>query len=246
VATEEKALLASEKNLTEVQAITDDILKAYPDARDASELNATAKGGLARINELKGRKPPPPPGPKPWLDAQARFREGDLGGAFALANDCAAKKFAPCKAMVPKLTQFKELYGKLETLSAKQLNDLKELDDELSGGQDSKMSRQIGTRLVSLFYKSASSAKAAGEWGRAIEMARKVLRVDSQHAGAQSIVSEGRAQAKEIYMRGYVMEGNGDTEGALKLYEEVLAITPKDDEQHAKAQGRADKLRRGQ
>ncbi len=231
------------KDLTKMRQLaemTDDMLAAFPDNRDALELNKQAK---ASIEELT-RPPPERPRetPKPWLDVQDRFKAGDVSGAFALANDCAAKKIPQCKSLKEKIAAFQADYPKLESLPAAKLEKLLDLDEEISGAGGSKMAGQIGTRLASSLYKSASSAKAAGEWGRAMDYAKRTLRADPGHAGAQAMVKELRGKAKDLYLQAYQIEAVGENEQAIRMYKDVLAMTPKDDEYHQKARNRLDKL----
>ncbi|MFZ5471024.1 MAG: FHA domain-containing protein [Myxococcota bacterium] len=228
--------------MRQLEAIAADILMAVSDHRDANELHKQAK---LNIEELT--RPPPvvkPPSPKPWLDVAERFGGGDLAGALSLANECAGE-FPPCKALVGQLNSYNEKLKRLESLSVKELSDLLELDDRITNDRRSPMSRQVGTRLAGHYYKSASAAKVAGEWGRAMDFARRTLRADPTHAGAQSIVNELRQKAKAIFLQAYALAREGsDPDEALKLFKDVVSMTPKDDEHHDKAKSWIEKLQK--
>jgi tetratricopeptide (TPR) repeat protein len=92
-------------------------------------------------------------------------------------------------------------------------------------------------------YAKATRSKLAGDWVHAIALARTVLKADPQHRGAQAIVDEGRLQAREVYLRGYQLR-DGSPDEALKLFEQVIAMTPPDDETHQKAVVRVKELQR--
>lgn len=227
------------ERMRQLDEMTQDILAAFPDSRDAAELSKQAKAALGELT-----RPAPTvakEGPKPWLDVAARFKDGDVSGAFSLANDCAAKKVPQCKALVSQISEFQEKYRRLENLSAKELSDLLDLDERITGGQRSSMARNIGTRMSGLFYKSASSAKAAGDWGRAMDFARKTLRADPGHAGAQAILAEARGKAKDLFLQGYALKET-NPEDAVKMFKEVMAMTPRDDETHQKAKSWVERL----
>ncbi|MBI3182190.1 MAG: FHA domain-containing protein [Myxococcales bacterium] len=220
------------ERMRQLEAMTDDMLVAFPEHRDTSELSKQAKANIAELT-----KPPPPPVkvvPKPWLDVEARFRDGDITGAHALANDCAAKRIPQCRKLPSQIASFQEKYRQLESLPPKVLSDLLELDETLGGGEHSKMAKNIGTRLAGYYYKSASAAKAAGEWGRAMELAKKTLKVDPGHPGAQAIAAEMRGKAKDLYLQAYSLKETNPDE-AMKLFKDVIAMTPRDDENNQKA-----------
>ncbi|MHB8873037.1 MAG: FHA domain-containing protein [Myxococcaceae bacterium] len=227
--------------MRQLKEITDDILVASKDHRDAAELKKQAEEAIAELTKVV--VPAAPAGPKPWLDVAARFRDGDVSGAFSLANECAAKKHAQCKGLVKLISSFSEKYKRLEALSVKDLNELVELDVKITGGAESKNIKLVKTRLANLYYKSAAAAKAAGEWGRSVELARKVLKVDAGHTGAAAIINELKTKAKDLYLQAYALKETSPDE-AVKLFKDVLMMTPKDDETHVKAEGWVDKLQR--
>jgi tetratricopeptide (TPR) repeat protein len=168
--------------------------------------------------------------------------DGDLSGAVALANACVSKP--KCKEMLKDMTEFGNLYKKLEDLDAKGLARLLALDKDISGTRGpSKMARNAGTRAANIFYKSASAARAAGQWARAVENARRTLQADPNHAGASNILVELRQKAKELYLQAYALK-DANPEDAAPKFREVIAMTPPDDETHQKAQTWLDKIQR--
>ncbi|WP_163998318.1 FHA domain-containing protein [Pyxidicoccus caerfyrddinensis] len=224
----------------EAKAITDDVLVAVPDYRDAKLINEAA------VQSITQRDAPRPviqgPAPKPWEPAVDRFRDGDTSGAVAILNACMART-PQCKKLLAQINEFSNLYKKLEDLDAKNLTKLLALDKDITDGRPSKMARNAGTRAATIFYKGASAAKAAGQWGRAMEYARRALQADSGHAGATNIISEMKTKAKDLYLSAYSIKDSAP-EDALPKFKDVVAMTPPDDEYHQKAQTWVEKLSR--
>ncbi|WXH32613.1 hypothetical protein WA016_06608 [Myxococcus stipitatus] len=220
--------------------ITDDILKAFPEHRDAKLINEEA------VRAIAVRDAPKPvitgPAPKPWEPAVERFRDGDMSGAVSILNACMAKT-AQCKKLLAQMTEFSNLYKRIEDLDAKGLLKLLALDKDITEGRTSKMARNAGTRAATIFYKSASGAKAAGQWARAMEYARRTLQADPGHAGATNIISEMKSKAKDLYLQAYSLK-DGSPEDALPKFKDVVAMTPPEDEYHEKAKTWVEKLSR--
>lgn len=231
---EARLLMVETKNrakMVELQTIANDILGALPDQRDALEFKKVADESIDRIDH----PPPPPTVPStPWLEVQRLFASGDKTGALATANACAGK-FDKCRALMKQIQDFDERSRKVETASAGELLALLELDKRISGGDSSPLSRNIGVRVVSEYYKKASSAKAKGDWGAATENARRVLAADPGHNGAQAIMSEARKAAQDVYLKAYQLKDSDPDEAAV-LFKQVVQMTLKDDEYHQKAQ----------
>jgi tetratricopeptide (TPR) repeat protein len=222
------------------KAMTDDVLAAFPEHRDAKLINEQAAQAIAV------RDAPRPvvqgPAPKPWEPAVERYRDGDMSGAVAILNACMSKT-PQCKKLLGQMTEFGNLYKRLEDLDAKGLSKLLALDKDITGGRPSKMARNAGTRAATIFYKGATAAKAAGQWGRAMEYARRALQADPGHAGATNIINEMKARAKDLYLSAYSIKDSAP-EDALPKFKDVVAMTPPDDEYHQKAQTWVEKLSR--
>ncbi|HEX8538719.1 MAG TPA: FHA domain-containing protein, partial [Cystobacter sp.] len=233
--------LLSQKQLDQAKAITDDVLVAFPDHRDAKVVNEQAAHAIAERDA-----PPPPPAPKvlpkPWDQAVDRYRDGDMQGAMAMANDCAAK--APqCKTLMGQLSEFGNLHKKMEDLDDRGLTRLLDLDRKITNGRSSKLVAGAGKRAANNYYKSASTAKVSGQWGRAMDYAQRALQADPSHTGAANIVNEMRQKAKDVYMSAYAMKDT-EPEEALPKFREVMSMTSPDDETHQKAKGWVEKLKR--
>ncbi|MBJ6764019.1 FHA domain-containing protein [Myxococcaceae bacterium JPH2] len=228
------------ENMEKAKAITDDVLAAFPEHRDAKLINDEA------VVAIRIAKEPKPTGPvitpKPWEPAVDRFRDGDLSGAVAILNACSARQ-PRCKGLMGQMTEFGGLYKKLEDLDAKGLSRLLSLDKDITDGKGSKMARNAGTRAATIFYKSASAAKASGQWARAMEYARKALQADPGHAGASNIVNDLKTKARDLYLQAYSIK-DSSPEDALPKFKDVVSMTPADDEFHTKAQGWVEKLSR--
>lgn len=239
--TKEARKLLDKKQLNEAKAITDDVLAVYPEQRDAKLINEEAMR-LIKERDTPVAPPPPPPTAPPWEQVSARFVDGDLSGAVALANACVSKP--KCKEMLKDMTEFGGLYKKLEDLDAKGLARLLSLDKEISGSRGpSKMAKNAGTRAANIFYKSASAARAAGQWARAVEYARKTIQADPGHVGANTILSELKQKAKDLYLSAYSIKDSNPEEAAPQ-FREVIAMTPEGDEIHDKAKTWLDKIQR--
>lgn len=229
------------KKYTDAIAITDDLLLAFPDNRDAKLINDEAKKA---DYELKHPPPPPPPPPaRPWEAVIARYTQGDLTGAVALANACSAKGFARCKTLLKQMTQFAALNKQAESLRAKDLKRLISLDREISGGKGSTLAKNASIRAANMLYQCATSAKATGNWGRAADCANQAVSLDPRNAGAQAIAAEAQGHAKDEYMLGYAAKDTSPDE-AIAKFREVVSMTPPSNEYHQKAQNWLDKLQR--
>jgi len=222
------------------KAITDDVIKAFPEHRDAKLINEQAVQAIAVRDAPKPVAPTV--APKPWEPAVDRFRDGDMSGAVAILNACMART-PQCKKLLAQMTEFGTLYKRLEDLDAKGLSKLLQLDKEITDGRTSKMARNAGTRAATIFYKGATAAKAAGQWARAMEYSRRALQADPGHAGATNIISELKAKAKDLYLLAYSLK-DGSPEEALPKFKDVVAMTPPEDEYHDKAKTWVEKLSR--
>ena len=229
------------KKYTEAIAITDDLLVAFPDSRDAKLINDEAKKS---DYELKHPPPPPPPPPsRPWEAVIARYTQGDLTGAVALANECSAKGFGRCRTLLKQMNQFAGLNKQAETLRAKDLKRLIALDRQISGGRGSTLAKNASIRAANMLYQCASSAKATGNWGRAADCANQAVSMDPRNAGAQAIAAEAQGHAKDEYMLGYAAKDTNPDE-AIAKFREVISMTPADNTYHQKAQNWLEKLQR--
>ncbi|RYZ35520.1 MAG: FHA domain-containing protein [Myxococcaceae bacterium] len=241
--TKEANTLMTSRQLESVQkakAITDDVLATFPEHRDGKLINDEAARIIADLTRPEPVKVAATP--KPWEPAVDRFRDGDISGAVAILNTCMGKA-SQCKQYMTQMTEFGNLYKKLEDLDAKGLTRLLALDKDITDGRGSKMARNAGTRAATTFYKSAVAAKASGQYTRAMEHARRALQADPNHAGAANIVSDLRTKAKDLYMQAYSIKDSSPDE-ALPQFKDVVAMTPPDDELHGKAQGWVEKLSR--
>ena len=228
-----------QKNFAEVQKITDDVLAASPQNRDATTLNEQARQSLSvRSNRVRE---PGSTGPKPTEPSIARFRGGDLSGSLALADACASDGNNSCSRIASLIREFASLYKRVEDLDAKNLSRLLSLDSQISGGQPSKMARIAGTRAATMFYKTAAAAKASGQWARASEYARKALQAQPENTGAAAIVADMKLKAKETYYYAYGQRSTNPEE-ALAKFKEVMQMTLPDDDFYQKSLNWVDKL----
>lgn len=228
---EARTLLAS-SSWQQVVELSDDMLVALPGDREASEWKQQAEQAIARGKKGVTRVVSPE---TPWLEAQQRFKSGDVSGAVSLAQSC-AKKHAKCRALQSGLEVLEQKSKNLESLSDGDLWTLFKLDKELAGGTSSDTSKPLRTRVATRFALKASSAKTTGNWAKAVEYARQALEAEPGHAGAQAIVTEAKQVSNDLYYRAYQLRDTDQPE-ALKLFKELVAMTPSDDEHHVKAKG---------
>ncbi|MDP1829727.1 MAG: FHA domain-containing protein [Archangium sp.] len=239
---EARALLAFASDLAkmeELKRLCEDILLVRVDDREASELKKTAESAIYKIKNPAVAEARPD---TPWLEVSARFKNGDSSGALSLAQAC-ANKFAQCRTFEANIKDFEAKSKRLEELNENDLIALYDLDKKIAGGTSSELSRPVRTQMVSKLFVKASQAKTTGNWPRAIELARKVQQADPGHVGAQALINEGRTQAREAYLRGYQLRETSPEE-AIKLFKDVMSMTPADDETHQKAKSRVTELQR--
>ncbi len=231
---EGRALSAStgdKAKMKKLKALAEDILVARPEHRDALELRdlaARALGGPVHVEVEQA------PAGDPAADVQARYASGDATGAFALANDCAGAS-ETCKSLVEKMKQLNDALGKVEGLSAEELDRALALDHQCSGGKTTSHAKPIATRMSSLFYQKAASLKTRGEWGGAMAAARKALEAEPDSVPARSIVAEGMDQARTLFQRCYIQK-DASPEDAIPLCQEVVKMLPEGNELRGKAE----------
>ena len=75
----------------------------------------------------------------------------------------------------------------------------------------------------------------------AVEYGRQALAAQPGQADAQAIVTEAKQISNDLYRRAY-LQRDSDPPEALKLFKEVVAITPPDDPNHVKALGYVERL----
>ena len=223
---------ASEAKWQSLLALSEDLLVALPGAREGAEWKQQAEQAIARGKRVVTRVVA---ADTPWLEAQQRFKNGDVTGARSLAKGC-AKKYAQCRALESGLDVLESKSRNLESLGDGDLLTLFKLDKELAGGTSSETSKPLRTRVASRYFLKASQAKTTGSWANAVEFGRQALAAEPGHAGAQAIITEARQVSGDLYLRAYQLRDSDQPE-ALKLFKEVLAMTPPDDPNHVKAQG---------
>jgi pSer/pThr/pTyr-binding forkhead associated (FHA) protein len=231
----QKDLAVQEK----AKAMAEDILAAREEDREAAEIKKNAD---AMIYAIKNPTYVPPPPETPWLEVQSRFKTGDASGAMSLAQACATKQ-PKCRDLEAQIKEWDAKSKKVEDLTENDLIGLFELDKKIAGGTSSEQSRPIRTQFVTKLFMKASQLKTTGNWSRATEYARKVLSADPGHAGAQALVNEARTQAKDVYLRAYQLK-DSQPDDAIKLFKDVLNMTPPDDDYNQKAKARLSELQK--
>jgi lipopolysaccharide biosynthesis regulator YciM len=136
---------------------------------------------------------------EPWALGVDRFSEGDFTGALVLLDDCAEAtktgeaNASRCRAKAAQVRQFLQLYQTFDDLDAKALQQLLELDKEITDGGRSNLGRTAGLKLASELCKVAMAARAAGKYDRAAELAKRALEADPSSKRAKSILEDLKA-----------------------------------------------------
>jgi tetratricopeptide (TPR) repeat protein len=224
-------------SMEKLKALADDVLAARDDDRDALELKRLAE---ATLYQLRNPSQPQAAQETPWLEVQQRYRTADVAGAQAAAEACAARQ-PRCQELGAQIKDYEARAHRPEELGDDAQWALFELDRKIGGGASSDQSRQFRTQLASRLYVKASQAKTTGNWSRAVELARRALLADPGHVGAQSLVGEARAEAKNAYLRGYQLRETNPDE-AIRLFKDVLNMAPPDDDYYQKAKARVAEL----
>ena len=228
-----------ERDYPRVLEIVEDVLKAVPDNPDAQSLANDARRAVAI------RKKPLLLGSFNALreNLASRFRQGDVKGAIAAAEDCVARKIEGCRRLLSELREFGDLHERAEQLDLKDLERLLALDLRIAGGTPSGQVQSAMARAAAMYYNEASKAKAAAQWARAMELAARTLQLTPDHPGALAVVSELKLRAKELFVFAYSVKDTAPDE-AVRRFKEVIALTPPDDETHRKAVNWVEKLSR--
>lgn len=216
-------------------AIVADARRAFPDDGGARTLEEEMRLALARKAKSE-------PSIRPWQPALDRYREGDVAGAISLANRCGAG-VARCRVLAKSMAEILQLQRRLQKLERKELERLLALDRQVGAGKSSRMASAAMARLAGLYYKSAAAANAAGQWSRAMELARKTLQIEPSHRDAAELVEALRGRARELFLLAYSMKDAAPEEALAKM-REVEAMTPAGDELHVKAATWREKLSR--
>jgi tetratricopeptide (TPR) repeat protein len=213
-------------------AILGDVVAAFPEDR-------LARASFERAQSVSVVDS----GSAAWNLVVRDFMQGELSSAVVLAEAC-APAVPRCKSGLEDLKEFSRLLKKMEDLDPDQLNRMVVLDRQITGALvPSRATEKVRLRQANILYKNAAAARARGAWARAMEFARLTLQADPGHRGAAIIREEMRSKAWETYLRASQVAPT-DLEESLKLFRQVMAMTPPEDELHQKARSWIDKLQR--
>lgn len=220
--------------LQKLRTVLLDLKMARPDSRDASVLLEDVESRLRGMGESVAatRRARKSGGNKPWDEVEALYLDGALPEAMEAADEC--RKAPRCAKLSKDLKAFAELIKKVDKLDAAGLAKVLTLDRSIGGGAPSRLAKPAELRASTTFYKTATAAKAAGQWSKAVEYAKRTLDADAGHSGAKALLEEVRAQAKDVYLLAYSMK-DGQPDEAVKKFREVLQMTPRGDEYNTKA-----------
>jgi tetratricopeptide (TPR) repeat protein len=131
---------------------------------------------------------------QPWERGVEAFRNGDVRGALALEDECAAAGSAKCKTLASSMREFVEQFNRLDELNARELKKVIELDEAITSGQRSKLARTVSIKLASAYCKTGLAAMAAGQFVQALGSAGRALKVDPDNACARNLEENARQQ----------------------------------------------------
>jgi hypothetical protein len=163
-----------------------------------------------------------------------RFLEGDLTGALALEDDCAAKSAVNCMVTAIWMHQFAEVYKKLDDLDTGGLRQLLSLDYLITHGRRSKLAKAAGIKLGTELCKSAMATKWAGHYAGAAELARQVRLAGPENRCADAILNDLKTRAHDLYIKAYMLKDQ-DRNQAVEKFKEVIQMTAADSEDSLKA-----------
>ncbi|MEN9798286.1 MAG: hypothetical protein RL653_1982 [Pseudomonadota bacterium] len=218
-------------SLDRAKELTDDILKLEPDNRDARVINENALKAIAARSGGTYVPVKQPTGPGPAVPVMERYKQGDLTGAVAMADECAGKGDKRCRELASQVRDAQALFKQVESMDAKQLERLLGLDRSITGGGLSPMGRQAGTQAGTKFFKLAASNKAAGKFAEAATWAQKALEADPDNAGARALLADMRGKCKETYMLGYSLKDTQPEDALVQLRQAVQLCSPGDEYQ---------------
>lgn len=224
----------------EVVAVTEDILQAFPDDRDAKTLNDDAKEKATNCAKPAAPVRDRTPKAKESDEVSRMFESGEVASAQQAAQACASRS-SECRRLASQIAEFNALYKKVDDLEGKGLMQLIALDRKITGGGSSKLGRTAGVKAANVFYRTAAAAKTQGSWARASEFAERALQADPSHAGARALVEEMKGKAKDLYLQGYSNRST-DADDAAAKFRDVVSMTPASDEWHKKAQARLEEM----
>lgn len=222
--------------------ISEDVLAAFPEDRDAQLMVEQGKEGVEK-GKVTPRANTGPTTPKRSATepAVAKFMEGDLTGAAAMLNACADER--ACKEMLKDVAEFGKLYKSLDNLDERGLSRLLALDREITGGAQSKLAKVAGTKAGGIYMRTAQSFKASGRWDKVRLYVAKALQANPGLAEAKKLNNELEDRAQQTYLSGYSLKDT-DPDSAIEKFRDVLQMTAPGDELHGKAKNWLEKLGR--
>ena len=234
--------------ITEAKAkiVTKDFAGAHVILDDISKLDPTNTDANAALDELAKAENKPIPVHKDRIvtatdhsiEVKNAFSAGDIKQAKELASQFGDSD-DKVKALGQKIAEFETAYGRMDddpSAFKKAMN----LDQQISGGR-STFTPKLKTRAVAVFLREGASAKSAGDLKKAFKSFEAAHEADPGNNEARSQLEDLKAKAKEMYMEGYVEKGD-NPEGARKIFQDVVSMTPSDYDFHIKAQQRLQEM----
>lgn len=160
------------------------------------------------------------------------FKSGDVAGAKALSKQYGETE-EPAKQLGADIAKLESLMEKAET-DPNAAKEARALDKRLTGGAGSSFTKKLANITVSVALKKGIAAKSSGNLKEAYRWFSEAADADSSNIEAKSQIEQLKNQAKEIFMAGYVNK-SADPEMARTKFQQVIDITPQNDEYNQKA-----------
>lgn len=221
---------ATRDSLVRLKDVAEDLLSQRPGDRVLQVLVETTARTIA---DLDAPAPPTAKGPRPELAVSQRYRMGDLPGALALADACAARH-AACSKLQLQLAVVQRKLALAPHLEVEALEALYALDQEIAQGANTPNVEPVRRRLIALLTERAVRAKQRRSWAQASLAARRVVALDPVNPLALQIVRDAKDAANQLYLRGYQLR-ESDLDTARELMREAMECAPPDDAVHVKA-----------
>lgn len=161
---------------------------------------------VAQLIYLAVRPPPElalaTDGGTPEANVRAAWRAGDHEGALRLAASSCTD--ANCASLSARLLRALELTRRFQTLGDDELAELAQLDEALSGGEETELTVAIRERRAlpadpTRLEAEARALERAGRLDEALELARRCLKLAPGHAGCGALeASLAETRATEL------------------------------------------------
>jgi pSer/pThr/pTyr-binding forkhead associated (FHA) protein/tetratricopeptide (TPR) repeat protein len=115
-------------------------------------------------------------------------------------------------------------------------NDFLKYDRLLDPRRKGVLYRNVAEKMTATYCQYASSKYEKGDYAEAFDWWRRAKEIDPANAAAKKGIDALEKRAIKKYREGYMLASQGNVQGAVKDFKEVLQILPKNHEYYVKAQ----------